>query len=312
MQYNNILFYDMDTKEWSDPDIYNEIPRWNHSCVLVEAIPTWKFFIFGGEEAEYNEGTPRAFGQYVNKSSFLDLGTMKWTQYASDPASFDNIPQSREYCAMTYTGLMQTESKDRRLIIFGGWNNGWFNDLYSLNVAKIVGPSYAIIESDPICGQLSGNNLIKITGKGIRDSPRVFFTLGNQPVDNPSRQSIEVPGEFVSPTELTCVTPSFEMFGPNECVIQLAMAGDDLTTTWIPFQYYLNTRAHKSLAYGPGLLNEVKPNEPIEFVIVARNDLGENRTSGRDSFEVKITQCIPVGPDNDDPDAKEQIKEIPN
>jgi dynein heavy chain len=112
---------------------------------------------------------------------------------------------------------------------------------------------------------------------------------------------------MVSLTELTCVTPSFELFGPKECVIQLAMAGDDLTTTWIPFNFYLNTRAFKSLAYGPGLLTDVKPNDPIEFVIVARNDLGENRTSGRDEFEVKITQCIPVGPNNDDPDAKEQI-----
>jgi hypothetical protein len=60
------------------------------------------------------------------------------------------------------------------------------------------------------------------------------------------------------------------------------MQGDDLTTTWIPFQYYLNTRAHKSLAYGPGLLQDVKSGEPVEFMIVARNDLGENRTSGRD------------------------------
>jgi hypothetical protein len=50
-------------------------------------------------------------------------------------------------------------------------------------VAKIVGPSYAIISSDPVCGQLTGNNVLTITGKGIRDNPRVFFTLGNQPVD---------------------------------------------------------------------------------------------------------------------------------
>jgi hypothetical protein len=57
-----------------------------------------------------------------------------------------------------------------------------------LNVAKIVGPSYAIISSDPTCGQLTGNNVLTITGKGIRDvNPRVFFTLGNQPVDQPSR-----------------------------------------------------------------------------------------------------------------------------
>jgi len=90
------------------------------------------------------------------------------------------------------------------------------------------------------------------------------------------------------------------------------MAGDDLTTTWIHFNYYLNTRAIKSLAYGPGLLNEVKPGEPIEFIIVARNDLGENRTSGRDTFEVKITQCIPGEPSADDPDAKDQIIVIPN
>jgi len=96
------------------------------------------------------------------------------------------------------------------------------------------------------------------------------------------------------------------MFGPKECVIQLAMAADDLTTTWIPFNFYLNTRALKSLAYGPGLLNEVKPNEPIEFVIVARNDNGENRNSGRDTFEVKITQCVQGGADGD------EIREIPN
>jgi len=92
----------------------------------------------------------------------LDLGTMRWTKYASDPDTFENIPFPREYCAMTYTGLLQAESKDRRLIIFGGWNNGWFDDLYSLNVAKIVGPSYAVISSDPTSGQLSGNNVLTI------------------------------------------------------------------------------------------------------------------------------------------------------
>jgi len=187
MQYNDIQFFNLETKEWTSPDIFNEVPRWNHSGVLVEAIPTWKFFIFGGEQAEYNEGSARSFGEYVNTSCFLDLGTMRWTKFASDPDAYDNIPKPREYCAMTYTGLMQAESKDRRLIIYGGWNNGWFDDLYSLNVAKIVGPSYAIISSDPVCGQLTGNNLLRITGKGIRDNPRVFFTLGNQPVDQPGR-----------------------------------------------------------------------------------------------------------------------------
>jgi len=91
------------------------------------------------------------------------------------------------------------------------------------------------------------------------------------------------------------------------------MAGDDLTTTWIPFQYYLNTRAFKSLAYGPGLLQEVKPGEPVEFTIVARNDLGENRNTGRDIFEVAVSHKVTVPADPEDPDSKEQVilKTIP-
>lgn len=86
------------------------------------------------------------------------------------------------------------------------------------------------------------------------------------------------------------MTPSFDAFGAKECVVQLAIGSDDLTTTWITFNYFLNTRAAKSLAYGPGLLPEVLVGTPVEFTIVARNDLGENRTSGRDTFEVKITK----------------------
>ena len=53
----------------------------------------------------------------------------------------------------------------------------------------------------------------------------------------------------------------------------------------------MNTRANKSLACGPGLLREVCPGAPVEFMIIARNDLGENRTSGRDKFEVKVLRC---------------------
>jgi dynein heavy chain, axonemal len=182
MQYNNVWVFNLETKEWTDPDIYNEIPRWNHCSVLVEAIPTWKFFIFGGECAEYQEGNARSFGAYVNTSCILDLGTLRWNTFASDPETYENIPTPREYSAMTY------DERDRRLIIYGGWNNGWFNDLYTLNVAKIVGPSYAITASDPALGQLSGNVKLKINGRGFKDvNIRVLFTLGNKPVDAPSK-----------------------------------------------------------------------------------------------------------------------------
>lgn len=47
---------------------------------------------------------------------------------------------------------MAYDERDRRLIVFGGWNNGWYDDLRTLNVAKIVGPAYAITGSDPEMG----------------------------------------------------------------------------------------------------------------------------------------------------------------
>ena len=82
---------------------------------------------------------------------------------------------------------------------------------------------------------------------------------------------------FVSETELTAVTPNFEAFGPKECVVQLSILGNELTTTFVPFTYF-----------GPGLLKEQAVGEPVEFIIQARNDEGLNRKSGRDVFQVTI------------------------
>lgn len=87
------------------------------------------------------------------------------------------------------------------------------------------------------------------------------------------------------------MTPSFEVFGPKECVIQLQIGNEEISTTWVNFNYFLNTRAIKSLAYGPGCMaQEVSAGNEVEFTIQARNDLGENRTSGRDVFEVNVCQ----------------------
>jgi len=67
-QYNDITTYDLDTKEWYDPNIYNETPRWNFCACMVEAIPSWKYFVFGGEQGDFPEGGPRRFGAFVNTS----------------------------------------------------------------------------------------------------------------------------------------------------------------------------------------------------------------------------------------------------
>lgn len=50
----------------------------------------------------------------------------------------------------------------------------------------------------------------------------------------------------------------------------------------------MNTRAAKSLCYGTGILEEQACGETSHFVIQARNDNCENRTSGRDQFQITI------------------------
>ena len=214
------------------------------------------------------------------------MGTVQWTTYASDPEIFTDMPSPREYCAMAYDG------RESRLVIYGGWNNCWFDDIYSLNVGKIVGPSYAITHTEPQLGQVSGGTKLVIQGQGFKEpNIKVMFTVGNVPVDSVSaRVTREVTAEYVSDSEITCLAPNFEDFGAKECVMQISCANGDLTTTWIPFNFFLNTRAIKSLAYGPGLLKESVSGAEVEFVIQARNDLCENRQSGNDTFEVRITR----------------------
>lgn len=161
--------------------------------------------------------------------------------------------------------------------------------MYALAVNKIVGPSYAITEIDPPLGQLTGGVPVTIKGCGFKDqSIKIYFTVGKQPTDVPTKNTLDVVGVYVSETEITAMTPNFENFGPKECTVQLSILGNELTTTFVSYTYFLNTRALKSLCFGPGLLKDQAINEPVEFIIQARNDEGQNRKSGRDQFQVVI------------------------
>lgn len=110
---------------------------------------------------------------------------------------------------------------------------------------------------------------MRIQGQGFKEpNIKVLFTVGNVPVDSVSlRVTREVAAEYISETEIECISPNFEDFGPREAVMQVTCANGDLTTTWIPFHFFLNTRANKSLAYGPGLLKESVAGSDVEFVI---------------------------------------------
>jgi len=79
---------------------------------------------------------------------------------------------------------------------------------------------------------------------------------------------LDVVGYYVSETELTCETPSFENIGPKDNVeVFVSFKGADLTITSTFFTYFLNTKAENTLAYGPGLLGENVTGQPTSIII---------------------------------------------
>jgi dynein heavy chain len=216
---------------------------------------------------------------------------MQWNEFASDPEVFADIPTPREYSHMCY------DKRDRRLLMYGGWNNSWYGDMYALNVSKIIGPPYAITGSDPDMSQLTGGVKVRIFGRGFKEfGPKVLFTCGDKPVDNSGKNTREVAAQYISETEIECVTPHFGDFMPNfkQAVLQVQLGTDDITTTWTDFSFFLNTRAKNSLCYGPGVLDGALAGTEVEFIIQARNEQDENRTSGRDTFAVRAYRQVEV------------------
>ena len=77
------------------------VPRWNCSLQLVEAIPSWRVFVFGGTADVYGEG--RTGGVFDNKIGVLDMGEpMRWSDPALEMRGEDAMPQAREHTAICY------------------------------------------------------------------------------------------------------------------------------------------------------------------------------------------------------------------
>ena len=285
-QFNNCHQFDTETNEWKDIELTYGTPRWNMSAIFVEAIPSNKFFVFGGSIGDFDEGSQRNLGQLTNDIFVLDINSMSFEvdsvkvaeELNSIPEEEKQLPKPREKAALIF------DKNDSRLIVFGGWNGNWLGDLYSLSVAKIVGPPYAVNECEPNLGPLTGRTKIIIKGVGFSETSQInvkFICAKN---------STPVPGVFVSETEISCDTPSFEAIGPKEAEIRVSIRGGAYTITSTKFTYFMNTRAQKSLAFGPGLLKEGSAGNSTVFFIQSRNDLGENRRSGSDKFIVHINK----------------------
>lgn len=285
-QHSDVQVYDMKANSWVDPELSHETPRWGHVGLMVSAIPSWKFFIFGGQIGNFEEGGNRTVSQLSDLSYYLDIKHMKWQPVSLDDLydnkgvfvqkACDNRPKARENSAMFF------DNNDSRLIIFGGWANNWLGDVVALNVSSITGPSYAIYSIEPPLGPLTGKTRVVIKGEGFKDTHNIAvkFDCGKgQP---------EAPGNYISANEIWCETPSFEAYGPRNAEIFLKIGSGDYTITTSQFVYFLNTDASHTIVYGPGLLKSNCSGNKSIFCIQARNTKGENRESGADDFLVKI------------------------
>ena len=259
-------------------------PRWNHAAVSIEAVPNWQVFVFGGSGGN-PEDTKHTSGVFMNDIAVLDtadLGAgMSWSVLA--PAG--TAPRPRADCSLSYIPSGQ------RLLLFGGWENRWYNDAYLLPIGGVAGPPYAIGGIEPAIGPITGGTKVTITGQGFvkGQSVSVKFQHG--------RRSAESSGTVVSETEVSVLAPSFQQFGPGEVTVRIACGAWPYSISSAKFAFFEVVDATKSLAFGPGLVSGSSSSGTQQFYVVARDRTNKERTTGTDEFVVRVA---PVGADGNE------------
>merc|ERR1711957_779300 len=170
--FNSSMRYDIEKEEWSNTNLIDEsFFVWNHCAIEVEAVPSWKYFIYGGSTGAFDETKSRERQKCHSNIYVGDLDNQKISAVVLDNSTVK--PPSAEDSSMIYHKFTKS------LIIFGGWNNVWFGDLYSCCVSSIVGPSYSVNSLEPSMGRISGQQRVKIYGsKLLGDNFTVYFISG--------------------------------------------------------------------------------------------------------------------------------------
>jgi len=263
---------DISTFTWSIPKLESTespVPIFAHMAVAIKSALAHKVFTFGGRTK------PFEYDRTVYCMDTRQPGTWLQPENLTDKAP---ISDGRENAACVF------DSKGARLLFIGGWNNRYRMDVGVLQVSGIVGPSYAVttLESaDGPSGPLSGGR--ELTVKGLN-----FVGMGKVEVRFTNRSDAEtVSGEVIDENTLTCVTPSFEEFGPQEVEVKVSMNGEMFTVNPIFYRYYDDTKGEKCVSYGPGLIS-ASAGRPASFLVQAKNCRGESRTSGTDQFTVEV------------------------
>ncbi|MCQ2816062.1 MAG: AAA family ATPase, partial [archaeon] len=274
--HSTAIKYSFKKNEWISTDMVIEsLPVWNHCGLEVESGPSWKYFSFGGSSKIFDETKLRERADCCNKITVCDLDDgEKMSEVVLEDTNL--LPEPREDASMVYA------QSTKNLLIFGGWNNEWYGDLYGICVSSIVGPSYSVKELEPDKGRISGGQKVILRGSKLSSGNIiVYFILGNK--------EKHTNGECQSPTEISFVTPSFFEVGPKDLEVRIKIDTEELSTNPVKFSIYYDTKPEKTIFFGPALLDGVTPGHEVCLYIRARNEFNENRLSGRDKFKVIAT-----------------------
>ena len=282
--FSSAIKYTFATQEWESADMNLEgYPVWNHCGLEVESGPGWKYFIFGGTSKEFDETKLRERAESTNKMIYCDMEDEKLNAVNLNEEIV--LPESREDAAMIYY------QHSKNLLLFGGWNNEWFGDIYGICVSAIVGPSYSVKSIYPNMGRISGNQEITLFGSKLSNGNiTVYFILGSKYAQTTATLIDDTKLTFMTPvfSDPSFINPGTRFQGTKDCEVYIKIDNEELSTNPIKFSIYYDTDAGKSIFFGPACITGGTPNVPTSLKIRARNDENENRLSGLDNFEVTV------------------------
>ena len=311
-QLCDLWLYEWYTNSWTQIETKHGPPRWNHSAIGISAIPYSKMLLFGGSVT--GADATRAQGLFSSDVMLLDRidasvpeGALldEQVEYSPRDAEGENLmkqaswmeqkdlnfrgkfPSPRSDCGMAF------DPKSSRVLIFGGWTNRWHGDMHVLEMQQFVGPPYAVTGIEPCTGPVTGGMPIRIYGEGFNGDDVVVKFIAKNPKTgkfDEKSTSEDARATRINETELSCDSPKFEGHGPGTVQVRVSIGGDAFTTTYQKYQFFSVTDAHKSLAYGPGLMSGGIAEQENSFIIQCRDDRGLNRVTGDDEFRIEITR----------------------
>ncbi len=138
----------------------------------------------------------------------------------------------------------------------------------------------------PEMGPVFGDTEVYLHGLRFHDG-KVSVKFGNS-----EKTDVAVDAEFVDATTIRCRTPNYEAFGAMPVDVSVSINGDGWTVNRVRYSFFANTAARNCLVFGPGVLERGGLfGVEMPFIIQARDTNNEKRTSGGDTFTVRITSA---------------------